>query len=64
VRSLAKNILGFQMKMIQADCLILPNDVDFLECLVVSIVCIGSGKFVQQLGKGYTVAMSKNQQLY
>jgi hypothetical protein len=32
------------MKMIQPDYLILLNDVDLLKCLVVSIVCIGSGK--------------------
>jgi hypothetical protein len=64
VRSLGRNILGLQMKMIQTYFLILPNDVDFLECLIVSIVCIESEKIVQQLSKGCTVTMSRNQQLY
>jgi hypothetical protein len=64
VRSLARNVLGLQIKMIQPDCLILPNNVDFLKFLVVSIVCIGSGKIIQWLGKGCIVATAKNQHLY
>jgi hypothetical protein len=64
VSSLTRNILDLQMKMIQLDCLILSNDVHFLECLVVSIVCIESGKIVQLLDKRCIVAISKNQQLY
>jgi hypothetical protein len=61
VRSLATNILGLQNKMIQSDCLILLNDMNFLECLIASIVCIKSKKIVQLLGEGCTVVMSKNQ---
>jgi hypothetical protein len=33
--------------------------VDFLECLVVSTVCIGSEKIVQQLGKGCLVVSTE-----
>jgi hypothetical protein len=57
VRCLTKNILALQMKMIEPDCLILPNDVDFLKCLVVSTVCIESGKIIHWLSKGCIVAM-------
>jgi hypothetical protein len=64
VMSLARNILGLQIKMIQPDYFILLNDVDFLECLIVSIIYIGSRKIVQLHGKRYIVAMSKNQPLY
>jgi hypothetical protein len=44
MRCLARNIFVHQMKMIHPDCLILVNDVDFLECLIVSIVCIKNEK--------------------
>jgi hypothetical protein len=64
VMSLARNILGLQINMIQPDCFILLNDVDFLECLIVSIIYIGSRKIVQLHDKRYIVAMSKNQPLY
>jgi hypothetical protein len=57
MRCLARNIFVHQMKMIHPDCLILVNDVDFLECLIVSIVCIENEKFVSQLEKGCIVTM-------
>jgi hypothetical protein len=45
------------MKMIRLGFLLLWNNVGFLECLVVLIIYIGSGKFVLQLKKTCNVVM-------